>query len=304
MKTIDVQRALGASLRADAKAAAGDDGRVQPRERKKLGELNLESARKLGRTTHDVDDIVDHAMSSSMAVWARHNQPSGSGKATLSKAELARIEADSPKVGRATRAAVEKLEKPVAVPEVSLLNPPPGASLTAQGESFTVKLGANVPVGAVFQISIDGHPFELKRAPNAIASTFTAPEGCGFELVSRTYGAGDLEAVYRITKDPPGSLTQQKALEKAKSGLVKHIKSTRMKENDWKEYFASRWSDLVSAGVMAGIEKFGDAQDPGTQIERKPDRFVFCGRGPFDLYTEVEVAKRGGKILRVLIEID
>lgn len=40
------------------------------------------------------------------------------------------------------------------------------------------------------------------------------------------------------------------------------------------------------------------------QIIRKVDSVTFVGRGPFDLYTEIELAKSDGAVRNVLVEID
>lgn len=96
--------------------------------------------------------------------------------------------------------------------------------------------------------------------------------------------------------------TQAQALELARAGITDHVQRVRMHEGDWTDYFPSTWPELVAAGVPAKIAAFGSG--PDDEVLQDADKFTFVGRGPYDLYTEVEVSKRDGSILRVYIEID
>lgn len=108
--------------------------------------------------------------------------------------------------------------------------------------------------------------------------------------------------VVRARKSKP--LTAEQATEKARAALPAYLKNERMKDGDWLDYFPATWPEAVAMGILDHIAGFGNPAHEATEIYEQPDRFIIAGRGPFDLYTEVSVAKAGGKILNTYVEID
>lgn len=214
LQTADVRNSIAASVRASVRNAAGGDGALQVGERSGLHGLALAAAVDLDDNDLPVNDVVDRAMSMVATVWARHNQPSGSGAQTLSQAELRAIQRDDAVVGDATAAAATRVRARTALP-----------------------------------------------------------------------------------------LTEAQARDKAKDGLAATIKATRMHDADWARYFPTTWPENVARGIDADLAAFVDAASD-TEVTDNGDSFLFVGRGPYDLYTEIAIEKRGGRVKSVLIEID
>ena len=108
-----------------------------------------------------------------------------------------------------------------------------------------------------------------------------------------------------VGRNPAGAPTTSEALAVAREGLAEYIKTQRVNDHDWQEYFGSTWDEAVSRGVMTGIQSFGaDLASPDFEITRTPDGYIFCGRGPFDLYTEAHVDKASRQVTRAYVEID
>lgn len=136
------------------------------------------------------------------------------------------------------------------------------------------------------------------------AQTLSAAEVNQIARKNPSLGVATRAAVEIAQKSTAAPLSQAQALGKAREGLTAYIQDTRMKDPDWTAYFPSSWPELVARGVPAEIAKFGDPASGDVEVMDKPDRFIFTGRGPLQLYTEMEVRKTDGKILRALIEID
>lgn len=108
-----------------------------------------------------------------------------------------------------------------------------------------------------------------------------------------------------VVGPPPAPLSAEEAQRRTEAALVDYIRTTRMAEPDWLRYFPNGWDENVARGVMVGIQRFADpAHAAELEVFAHPDKLVFTGRGPYDLYTEVEVGLRDGRILRTFIEID
>jgi hypothetical protein len=103
----------------------------------------------------------------------------------------------------------------------------------------------------------------------------------------------------------PGVLSTEDAQRRTEAALVEHLQTSRMADPDWLRYFPATWPENVARGVMTGIRRFADpANAAELEIQAHPDKLLFAGRGPYDLYTEVEVGLRDGRILRTYVEID
>jgi hypothetical protein len=214
LTTASVRNSVAGAVRAQVRAAAGSDGALQVGERQELGGLALAAAVDLDDNDLPVNDVVDRAMSLATAVWARHNQQSGTGQRWLSQVELRRIRSDDAVVGAATDDAAARVRGRSALP-----------------------------------------------------------------------------------------ISESQARTRARDGLVAYVKATRMHDGDWSDYFPTTWAGNVARGIEANIAAFVDAAGD-TEVSDEGDHFLFVGRGPYDLYTEVEVAKQGGKVKKVYIEID
>jgi len=176
-------------------------------------------------------------------------------------------------------------------------------ALKAELDGDLIKLvDSGAPVGAKATIKFDGHEVTIAKLPAGFGSWDIGrkmPEGYGAAEVSK-----DPPAV-RIVKDPVGMPTTSEALAVAREGIAEYIKTERVNDRDWQEYFGSTWDAAVSRGVMTGIDNFGTAAPGGSfEITRTPDGYIFCDRGPFDLYTEAFVDKVSKKVTHVLVEID
>lgn len=304
--TTEVRRALAGLVRSDARSAAGADGKIDAGERYALSSLPQAAATALGDGELPVNAVVDRAMDDAAALWRKHGVGSGT---TLSEARMKAIQAEDKTIGLWTRTAAQVVSHRKAprgeAPRVSLVRADPGLRLTKRDDAYTISASAAVPVGTVFELVVDQHRFELRRAPGGIdAQRAVAPEGYGIELGATTHGDRAVKATLQIVRDPPGTLSTHAALTRARAGLVEYLQQERMHQADWKQYFPEGWDEAVARGVTAGIDTFSTPGAEGSSVIRKPDRYLFVGRGPFDLYTEVEVAKDDGRLLRALVEVD
>jgi hypothetical protein len=295
LQTTSVQRQLASLIRSDARRGA-------------QGAIAHRAAEALGPGEHTTNEIVDRAMTDAMATWARFNPPGGQNGKYLSKSEIKRIARADPELGALTDTAAKIVRRRRAGParvQVGLTSSVPGVRLASRGDRYTVHADASVPQNTRFTLTIAGQDTTLVRLARGInAIDLGAPEGYNAVMVDRKLGEGDVSITFQITRDPPGSLTSAQAYAKAKEGLIEYLKTERMGDDDWREYFPHTWDEAVAGGIMAAIDRFLDPANPETEIARQPDRFVFVGRGPYDLYTEVEIDKRDGKVLRAYVEID
>lgn len=314
VKTADAQRALGAIVRQQVQAAAGPDGKLSKTDQKKLEGFTAEVAAELraknpGKTLK-VNDVVDAAMGNAMRGWNEFNPQNGSrDAATLSQAEVNAVAKKNPNLGKVTRAAIEIAQKSSTgtVPKVSIESTVPGFSVSRNGDKFTLKADASVPVNTSATLVVDGMRFDVVRRAAGFsinALTENVPEGYGVLGFPPSSSAAGIETVVQIAKDPPGGVDKKAALAKAREGLATYIQNERMNDADWGDYFPKTWPELVARGVPAHLENFGNADVQDVSVISQPDRFIFTGRSAFDLYTEVDVRKSDGKILRAYIEID
>ena len=163
-------------------------------------------------------------------------------------------------------------------------------------------------------LTVDGHEVVvLGPGARTVSSALfdlsqTVPEGYGASYLGASSDADTPNArtyLLRITKDPLGTLSSQQALEKAREGIIEHLKNGRMAERDWRTSLpdGGDWDAAVANGLLDGVTTFGTDPDDA-EIGRGPASYLFSGRGPYDLYTEVEVNKADGSIKSVYIEID
>ena len=294
----DVQRALGGLVRAEVRGAAGDDRVLQASEAAGLSPFVKGVVDGMGAGDHAVGAVVDAAMAQATAAWASVNQASGPGHAVLSKKEIARLDAQLALVtAAAARVARDQRLPPL---DVHLDGAPAGVALTKSGAQYTLTTEAAVPAGSTMSLVVDGHALPLERYPAGWWSidNLTAPAGYGIQEVPNTRSS--TVSVLEITRDPSGWLKSGPILAKAKAGLTAYVKDVRIHDADWGDYFPTTWPACVQRGVPADIEKFFQTATVG----RTKDTVLFVGRGPFDLYTEIEVNKRDGKIVHQLVEID
>lgn len=308
-KVTEIRSALGGLLRNDLKAAAGDDKILQPAEAARVLGFTQRVANDLGAGDHSINQIMDSAMARASVAWGAVNQPTGSGKAWLSAAEIAALTAGDPDLGAVTgaAAALALRKKNPAPMNVALVDAPAGVSLTTSGvRVMTVSLAADatVPVGTTFGLNVDGNRIDIKRGPAGLeVFSLVPPQGYGLEVVARGPMTDPTStAVLKISRDPATWLTHESLVMRARQGLEEHIKTTRMHDSDWTQYFPSTWAELVTRGVPAQLDAF--FANPETEVTRKQGSTLFVGRGPFDLYTEIEVARADGAIKSALIEID
>ena len=300
----DVRRSFASLMRTDVKRAAGADQVVTANDAATMRPFLREALGDLGVGDHPVNDVVDAAMSRAAAGWGAVNQPSGPGKNVLSQAEIEALTHNDPDLGAVTSSAAQLAFRKRNPLVVSLDNAPAGVTLSQSGARFTVSADASVAVGAAFNLVIDGQPLLLKRGPAGITvDELHAPEGYGLEVLSRSVMTEPTQtATLQISKDDPTWLKPAQLARKATAGLLSFVKHTRMHDADWGQYFPTTWAGNVAKGVPAEIAGFIGKSD--THVERSKDSVMYVGRGPFDLYTEITLAKKDGKVLHVLVEID
>ncbi|MBN2358387.1 MAG: hypothetical protein JXR83_02980 [Deltaproteobacteria bacterium] len=182
--------------------------------------------------------------------------------------------------------------------DVSSDNP----ALKAEIADDLIKLvDSGAPVGAKLTLKFDGHEVTFQKYPGGFGTWSIGrqmPEGYGASEVTST------PPTVRIVKDPAGTPSTSEALAIAREGIAEYIKTERVNDRDWQDYFGSTWDDAVSRGVTDGIARFGTNATGDLDITRSLDGYIFCDRGPFDLYTEVYVDKASKKVTRVYVEID
>ncbi|HEY4224075.1 MAG TPA: hypothetical protein VGO62_22125 [Myxococcota bacterium] len=300
----DVRRVVGGLVRSDVKHAAGSDNVVDANEALALRPVLRAAFDELGAGSHAVNDIVDRTMARVSDGWGAVNQPSGRGSAFLSHAELRALAKNDADLGAITTTAANIALKNANPLVVALDNAPAGITLDKSGSKYTITADASVAVGTAFNIAIDGHELVLQRGPAGInVDTLVAPPGYGLAVVSRSVMTEPVQtATVSISKDDPAWLSPTKLLSKAKAGLLDFVRHTRIHDADWSQYFPTTWAGNVDKGVPAQIAGFFTNSD--TQIERSKDSVLYIGRGPYDLYTEIAVSKKDGKVLHALVEID
>lgn len=304
-----MQRQLASSLRTHVRRAAGEDRVVKTNEREKLKGLAREAADALGRGQHTADEIVDKAMSDAMAAWAAINPPGTPSGKYLSKREIAELKRANPVLGEATEAAAAIVRRRRTSSankiEVSVRAPVPGVRLETRGDRYTVHATAEVPARTPISMTIAGTEYHLIRMPRGINSIdVNAPAGYGLEHVDSKNGTGDVSITFRIVRDVAGALTQTQALAKARAAALDYLKNERMSEPGWSSELPQTWDEAVARGALTSGAAFADPANPDSEVFDKPDRWVFTGRGPLNLYTEIEIAKKDGEVLRKMIEAD
>jgi hypothetical protein len=197
--------------------------------------------------------------------------------------------------------------------DVTVTTGHPGARLVKQGDTWVLSsdpTGSLAALGrrATGALMFDGRSVALEADVRGYFVLTDLPT-----LVPDRYHAKQLEVkregdVVRVTflvaRDPAGAPTLAQARALARAGLIDHIQRVRMHEGDWKDYFPSTWPELQAQGIEGHIDHYLDPTNADTEVMREPEKYVFVGRGPFDLYTEVEVSKVDGSILRAYVEID
>jgi hypothetical protein len=320
VRTKDAQRALAKIFREDAKSAAKKDGMVSKTDQTELSPFLAAKAEAFRASNPgkrlNVEALVDRAMSDAMKAWNEHNPPSSQrDHAFLSNAEVKAIAKADASLGMLTLRAVENVRQntPISdasrVPTVTIESDVPGISVSNNGDLFTIRAAASVPVGTDFKLVVDGHSFDLRRYPGGLATYTIAgsmPEGYGADRVSDESRNGEAISVLRISKDAQGWLTTEQAVAKAREGLIEYTKNHRIKDSDWQSMMAyTTWPEAVEHGVLDDIAHFAEEDpDEGNGAIRKVDRYTFVGRGPLGLYSEVDVRKSDGKVLNSYVEID
>ncbi len=310
VKTSAAQSALAAEIRKNVEDARGPDRLVSRADQAALDPWiakqadAMRAAKKGMRITADA--LIDRSMSEAMKTWDAHNTQ---GKSFLSRAEVKSIGVADPGLGILTARAADAVrdgQSGPLIPTVAIVSPTSGVTLAKSGDTFTISVDASVAINADVTLSIDGHAIALRRFPaglRAIDLDANVPETYAYKALSSSGDANGAQAVVQITQDRPGWLTQSQALDAARSEITKYVQNTRVHDPDWTSSFDSMtWDAAVAHGALDQIAAFGTG--PDDQIDRYPDRYVFSGRGPLDLYTEATIRKRDGKLLGVLVEID
>lgn len=301
----EVRASFARVVRDELKVVAGDDRQLSDTEKDRLTPV---LARAAGGHV-DPGAVVDAVMAEATASWRSFNQANGSGAAWLSKAELAAITAADPALGALTKGAAQiALTVKQTRPALSLvLEAPAGISMATRGVrvlDVSLSAGPSVPVGTSFALLVDGHRLTITKTAGGLdVWGLKAPEGYGLEVTERGQMSDpNATARLKITRDAETALPHALLKERAKSELLAHVKNERMLDDDWRNYFPHSWPENVARGVPEQIAAF--FEHPETEVLRKKDTVTFVGRGPFDLYTEITLAKRTGKPTHVLVEID
>ncbi|MBW2526369.1 MAG: hypothetical protein JRI23_19470 [Deltaproteobacteria bacterium] len=167
--------------------------------------------------------------------------------------------------------------------------------------------GRSAPEGAQCNLHYYGEMITITRAWDALRTSGIergVPEGFGAEDLGMTE---DGVSRIRFTKDPVGTISSEQALTIAKLGLIEFIQDERMHEQDWHDQLPSidTWEEAVAAGIMDGIWGYCDRDyEGGCGMARTPDGYSFWGRGPFRLYTVVEVSKATQEGSSFYVQID
>ncbi|MFH1811737.1 MAG: hypothetical protein ABIJ09_23560 [Pseudomonadota bacterium] len=203
---------------------------------------------------------------------------------------------------RGQRAAeVDPLAQPAA-PRIEVHAEPP-ITASVDGDSITLR-GNGAAFGTLVTIRFDDHEVEVKKAHRGFLAYDLCdrmPEGYSAEEIRTP----DLDpTTVRITRDPPTAPTTAEALILAREGLAEYLRNERIDDRDWSEYYSSNWDTLVAGGILDEIARFGAPGASAVDVSRRPDMYVFCGRGPNQLYTEVCVDKTSRKVTRAYVEID
>lgn len=305
-------------MRSDARNAAGRDGIVSKADQSMLGPY-LESKAASMREGRpglrlSVDRLVDRAMSDAMKTWSQFNPKSSPrDHVWLSQRETRAIDKADPNLGVMTLAAVRRVQletpakDPALIPVVTIESAVPGFSISSNGDIFTIRADKSVPTGSKFRLVIDGHQ-SIEMTRNAMGLTtylLEPPAGYSAEDISRKVTAGAIEEMVRIRKDPANFLTAEQALVVARDALKEYVQNVRVNDSDWKDMIGMTWDQAVAHGVLDDIANFATTTADGDSgVISKPDSFIFVGRGPLELYTEVSVAKKDGKVTNVYVEID
>jgi len=310
IKTDAARSAFAAEIRKNVGDARGPDHLVSRADQAALDPWiakqadAMRAAKKGTRITADA--LVDRSMSEAMKTWDAHNTQ---GKSFLSRAEVKSIGVADPGLGILTARATETVRDASAgplIPTVAIVSPATGVTLSRSGDAFTVSVDATIAINAEITLSIDGHNINLRRFPQGLRSIEMdagVPATYAYKALSSSGNADGATTVVQITQDRPGWLTESQALDTARSEIRKYVETTRVHDPDWTSSFDNMtWDDAVGHGALNQIAAFGTGVDD--QIDRYPDRYVFSGHGPLELYTEATIRKRDGKLLAVLVEID
>ncbi len=197
--------------------------------------------------------------------------------------------------------------------ELAFTSDHPGARLERAGEVWVLSSdssGAAALLGrrARGTLAFDGHALELV-ADGSGAFTLRdlsrrVPAGYHGQVRSIRRDGDTLRIAFTLGRDPAGALDAARAVERARAGLAEHLRRERMHDDDWRELLPSTWPELVADGVEDDLARFADLARGETEVHRLADRYLFVGQGPYELYTEVEVAKQDGAVLSVYVEID
>lgn len=322
VKTVANERAFAAGIEKAVRAAAGND-QLSLQEQTKLAGYPLaqatasRAAKAKGAHLY-VKDVQAQALSDA------HQALVAIGVGTYSAiTELTAIKREKPELGALLLQAHE-IAKATALPtllaptpvEVKLDTTTPGISLKPQTDgSYIVRVEKTVPANSPFTLSFAGTTFNEMTAPRGWTGYWMGdrvPEGYGVRSGETKELPDAYEATILAAKDPVGSLTIAEAIRVARHAIVEHLKSGRMQQGDWTDYFPSSWADAsavqmtvngkITYPFIEGIMNFGGTD---AEIRRNLDSYVIIGRGPFDLYSEVTVKKDpSAKVQNVLVEID
>lgn len=156
-------------------------------------------------------------------------------------------------------------------------------------------------------LRFDGQALDLRGGWSGHFSLYDlprlVPEGYHGRQVRSDRQGDTVRTTFALGRDPAGALSAARAAGLARQGLRDFIERDRMDDRDWLDYFPGTWPELVADGIEAALDRFADLAGD-TEVHREPDRFLFVGRGPYDLYTEVEVSRVDGSVTSVYVEID
>ena len=199
------------------------------------------------------------------------------------------------------------------VPTLSFSTTHPNATLERSGDEWVLTSDtsgstANLGARAEGTLAFDGNTIALRAGSNGYFGTSglskQVPEGYWAERLSRDVNNGTVRETFRLERDAINTLSASDAVRVARRAIEDHVRSVRMHDGDWQDYYAGNWSDLVADGIESDIAAFANPADPELVIYRKADTYTIVGSGPFQLYTEVVVSKSAGQATRVFVEID
>jgi hypothetical protein len=164
--------------------------------------------------------------------------------------------------------------------------------------------GDGAPAGTQLTVAFDGHELSYTRGPrffNISRIARDVPEGYGADFL----GVDGTVVSFQITQDPAGTITSAEALQVARDGLLTFMRDDRIHRADWQGENPMTWQEALDAGIMDGIDGFGDPSfDSAASLRRNTEEYLFIGSGPFNLYTEVRVNKSTGEASAFYVEID